>query len=176
MVDNEVTTIRDIIGNESLTVLSGQEATCSAVQSAMSDSEWVHFACHGVQNGLDSSFVLHDGRLTLTALMARPARDAQFAFLSACQTASGDALVPDESVHLAAGLLFAGFRGAAATLWSIKDEDGPAVAGEFYRALCGREGGMRAEDGARALHGAVQALRRAGVPFVRWVPFIHVGI
>jgi CHAT domain-containing protein len=39
------------------------------------------------------------------------------AFLSACQTAMGDETTPDEMMHLAAALLFAGFRSVVATMW-----------------------------------------------------------
>jgi CHAT domain-containing protein len=39
------------------------------------------------------------------------------AFLSACETAKGDKTIPDEAMHLAATLLFAGFRGVVATMW-----------------------------------------------------------
>ncbi|KAJ6522099.1 hypothetical protein DFH09DRAFT_938562 [Mycena vulgaris] len=39
------------------------------------------------------------------------------AVLRACQTAMGDEKLPDEAVHLAASLLFAGFRSVVATMW-----------------------------------------------------------
>jgi CHAT domain-containing protein len=39
------------------------------------------------------------------------------AFLSACETAEDDKKVSDEAMHLAATLLFAGFRGVVATMW-----------------------------------------------------------
>jgi CHAT domain-containing protein len=39
------------------------------------------------------------------------------AFLSACETAKVHKNVPDEAMHLAATLLFAGFRGVIATMW-----------------------------------------------------------
>jgi CHAT domain-containing protein len=40
-----------------------------------------------------------------------------FAFLSACETAKGDRSQPDQAVHLAASLLFCGFRSVIATMW-----------------------------------------------------------
>jgi len=43
--------------------------------------------------------------------------NASLAFLSACQTAMGDENLPDKAFHLAAALLFAGFRGTVATMW-----------------------------------------------------------
>jgi CHAT domain-containing protein len=41
------------------------------------------------------------------------------AFLSACETAKGDEGTPDEAMHLAAAVLFAGFRGVVATMWFV---------------------------------------------------------
>jgi len=62
----------------------------------------------------------------------------------------------------------------------IYDEDGPVVADAFYEEL------FRGADGkpdvrpditrsTLALHIAVDKLRSSGVPFHRWVPFIHMG-
>ncbi|CAE6487268.1 unnamed protein product [Rhizoctonia solani] len=43
------------------------------------------------------------------------------AFLSACQTATGDTNLPDEAVHLASGMLMAGYPSVIATMWSVMD-------------------------------------------------------
>ena len=43
--------------------------------------------------------------------------NASLAFLSACETAMGAEDLPDEAMHLAASLLFAGFGGVVATMW-----------------------------------------------------------
>lgn len=37
--------------------------------------------------------------------------NAWLAFLSPCQSATGDGKLPDEAIHLAAAMLFTGFRG-----------------------------------------------------------------
>jgi CHAT domain-containing protein len=42
---------------------------------------------------------------------------ALFAFLSACETAQGDREQPDQAIHLAAAMLFTGFRSVVATMW-----------------------------------------------------------
>jgi CHAT domain-containing protein len=39
------------------------------------------------------------------------------AFLSACETAKGDNGTPDEAMHLAGVMLFAGFRSVIGTMW-----------------------------------------------------------
>jgi CHAT domain-containing protein len=92
------------------------------------ESSIVHFACHGIQDWrrpLDSGLILTDGRLKLWEIMRGPERDGELdnqkymslAFLSACETAKGNDTMPDETMHLAATLLFAGFPGVVATMW-----------------------------------------------------------
>jgi CHAT domain-containing protein len=82
----------------------------------------VHLACHGVQdvwNPLNSALLLEDGRLRVSQLMELDMPNASLVFLSACQTAMVGDDLPDESMHLAATLLFSGFRGAVATMWWV---------------------------------------------------------
>jgi CHAT domain-containing protein len=101
---------------------------------------------------------------------------AELAFLSACQTATGAKRLPEEAVHLTAGMLLAGYCGVIATMWSIKDNDAPFVADEVYAYLF-KDQRLEPKRAAHALHHAVQKLRKdKGVPFLSWVPFIHVGI
>ena len=79
----------------------------------------VHLACHGQQNSkpLDSALLLDDGQLKVTQLMQLSIQKASLVFLSACETAMGDANLPDEVIHLAAAMLFVGFCGAVGTMW-----------------------------------------------------------
>jgi CHAT domain-containing protein len=102
--------------------------TVETVLVHLQQSSIVHFACHGVQDlehTLDSGLILTDGRLKVADIMRRPRggnsldlkKSMSLAFLSACETAKGDKTVPDEAMHLAATLLFAGFRGVVATMW-----------------------------------------------------------
>ncbi|EUC62982.1 aromatic di-alanine and TPR containing protein, partial [Rhizoctonia solani AG-3 Rhs1AP] len=86
--------------------LIGDQATTAAVLDAMEQHDWVHLACHAHQNVDDptqSGFFLHDGTLDLSAINRRSFKDKGLAFLSACQTASGDEKLPDEAIHLASG-------------------------------------------------------------------------
>ncbi|KAF8604318.1 hypothetical protein BDV93DRAFT_555591 [Ceratobasidium sp. AG-I] len=92
-------------------------------------------------------------------------------------TAKGDSNLPDEAVHLAAGMLMAGFPSVIATMWSIRDEDAPLVAEEVYASLL--EGGEPdSRRAGRALHAAVERLREkvGEKEFASWVPYIHLGI
>jgi tetratricopeptide (TPR) repeat protein len=79
----------------------------------------LHLACHGVQdpNPLKSAILLQDGRLSIEDIMQFDLPHAVLAFLSACQTAKGDRDAPDQAVHLAASMLFCGFRSVIGTMW-----------------------------------------------------------
>ncbi len=145
-------------------------------------------ACHATQEKakpLNSTFRLHhsldhpDGHLPLSQVIAKSFPDADFAYLSACQTATGDESLSEESVHLAAGMLMAGYQSVLATLWSIRDVDAPLVADVVYFRLF-EDRKPDSGKAAVALHHAVQSLRKRVEKepdsFVRWVPFIHVGV
>jgi CHAT domain-containing protein len=86
-----------------------------------SDVNILHLSCHGVQkkNPLASAFILRDGDLTIQELMKLDLKHALLAFLSACQTAKGSQYQPDQAVHLAASMLFCGFKSVIATMWYI---------------------------------------------------------
>ena len=82
----------------------------------------IHFACHAKQNAkqpLKSGFSLYDGQLELSSIIQQRLVGVDFsAFLSASQTNAGGERLSEEAVHLAAGMLAAGCRGAVATMWS----------------------------------------------------------
>ncbi|KAJ6461773.1 CHAT domain-containing protein [Mycena sanguinolenta] len=97
-------------------------AAIDTVQQGMKDSRWVHFACHGVQSTspTESALLLAGhSRLTLSSIINLSLPNVDLAFLSTCQTATGSKELQDESVHLAAGMLLAGYRGVIGTMWSI---------------------------------------------------------
>ncbi|KAJ6526443.1 hypothetical protein B0H19DRAFT_1385724 [Mycena capillaripes] len=167
-----------------LTKLGTNEEPTSVgrVLSLLPDASFVHFACHGSQdlvNPLESALHLGDGDLKVSKVMQNPIQNASLAFLSACETAMGDENAPDEAIHLAATMLFAGFRGVVGTMWTMRDEDGPEVVDVFYNHLFGSspESHPDSTKAAEALHLAVRKLRtEKKVSFQRWVPFIHLGL
>jgi CHAT domain-containing protein len=168
-----------------VTHLASTHGTVKAVLGAMERHDWVHLACHGVQDEsgdpTKSAFFLYDGRLELGQLMGTSLPRAELAVLSACQTAKGDEKLPEEAVHLAAGMLAVGYQSVVATMWSIADQDGPVLAEGLYAALKNNLKERRAGEGLRvayALHEAVGRLReKVGEEnFVRWVPFVHYGL
>jgi CHAT domain-containing protein len=180
--DKELELIKQFDSSLNIRSLRGQSATVERVLEGMEERSWVHFACHAIQHAsspTNSAFCLHNGHLTLLKIITKSFHNADFAFLSACQTAAGDENLPDEAVHLAAGMLTSGYRSVIATMWSIKDDDAPLIAGEVYPRLVS-EPVPDSAMAAHALHDAVKCLREkleeTGNPaFLSWVPFIHVG-
>ncbi|KAJ7469419.1 TPR-like protein [Mycena galericulata] len=161
--------------------LNGDMATVDSVQQGMRDSAWVRFACHGVQDishPTESALLLAgSSRLTLSSIIRQALPHADLAFLSACQTATGDKSLQEESVHLAAGMLLAGYRSVIATMWTIMDNDAPKVTGDVYEHLF-RTSPPDPTRAAEALHLAIQKLRQESSgkkSFFHWVPFIHIG-
>jgi CHAT domain-containing protein len=73
------------------------EATLENVIAGLKKSSFVHFACHGVQdatNPNESALLLaNSSRLTLSHLQNLSLPHARFAFLSACQTSTGDEML-----------------------------------------------------------------------------------
>ncbi|THU94644.1 hypothetical protein K435DRAFT_559605, partial [Dendrothele bispora CBS 962.96] len=140
-------------------------ATVEAVSGEMSNHDIIHLSCHGIQNmknPLYSAFALYDGRLELNKLMRLSLKNKELAFLSACQTATGDERLPEEAVHLAAGMLAIGYPSVIATMWSIGDKDAPLIADKFYSNLLGSRGDSESQkaklNSAYALHEAVKSL------------------
>ncbi|KAK7021242.1 CHAT domain-containing protein [Favolaschia claudopus] len=156
--------------------LGGKDVNRETLVSALEQYPWVHFACHAKQDPspFQSSFQLNDGQMTLLDLLRSRRPNAQLAFLSACNTATGDWKTPDETLHLSAALQFSGFQSVVGTLWPMADCDGPEVAREFYRHLFKSER-PSSRDSAVALSVATKHLRRQGVPLDRWINFVHMG-
>jgi CHAT domain-containing protein len=48
---------------------------------------------------------------------------AMITYLSACETAKGGKKQPDQAVHLAASMLFCGFRSVVGTMWYVPCKD-----------------------------------------------------
>ncbi|TFK16347.1 hypothetical protein FA15DRAFT_553296, partial [Coprinopsis marcescibilis] len=60
----------------------------------------------------------------------------------------------------AGGMLAAGYRGVVATMWSIRDQQAPQVAEDFYEYLLAEGGtGINGSRASYALHHAIQKWR-----------------
>ena len=182
-VATELEHIRAVIRNSPsarTTLLESSVGTVKEVLSLMKEADWVHFACHGIQDAAsptESGLCLADQRrLKISDIMALSRSRGGLAFLSACQTAMGDEGLSDEAIHIAAGMLFAGYGGVVGTMWSISDKLAPDVARSVYQRLFGNSTKPDYREAARALHEAVGHLRGTNASFVEWLPFIHVGL
>lgn len=167
--------------------VEGGDLTVDACLDHLEEFSSVHFACHGYQNPedpLQSRFYFHTGTLTLAAILQKNLKNADVAFLSACQTSTGDENLPEEAVHLAAGMLAAGYRRVVASMWSIGDTTAQKVANDFYDYLWkdrepGSGSGFDGSQSAYALHHATQKLRDdlgdTDDAILAWAPFVHFG-
>ena len=165
-------------------LLEGAEATTDKVKTEIKSHNWVHFACHGIQDmaePLKSGVHLHNGHLELLEIMRQQIPNPDLAFLLACQTSKGDLKLSDEVVHFAAGMLSAGYRGVVGTMWSISDMHGPEFAIEFYKYLLTKKGseGLDSTQAAYALDYAVKKVQKSlgdsDAAFLTWVPYVHFG-
>lgn len=185
-------------------LLEGRDATVARVKDELKNHSWVHFACHAIQDAysLKSGLHLHDRRLELLEIMKQrtmseamissdstAVTEWDLAFLSACQTGTGDENLSDEVVHIAAGMLAVGYSSVVATMWSIKDAYGKEIAVSFYKHLLNElsipgQDGRQEENGpgkaAWALDWAVSDLRKTlgdkEEGLLVWVPYVHYGV
>jgi CHAT domain-containing protein len=163
----------------------GSQVTIDESLKHMQDYSSVHLACHASQNPtepLQSRFLFHNGSLDLATIIQQNLKNADLAFLSACQTSTGEEKLPEEAVHLAAGMLAAGYRRVVATMWAIEDRHAPQVASDFYTHLWSHQkksGGFDGTHSAYALHHAIQQLRQkldnSQQSFLAWIPYVHFG-
>ncbi|MEV5105533.1 CHAT domain-containing protein [Streptomyces massasporeus] len=174
-VDRETDAVRRLLPHARHTSLINAKATVRAVCEELPDSPCVHFACHGIQDfGAPSSsgVVLADGTLSILDIARLRIEDAELAYLSACQTATGGTRLPDESLHLAAALHLAGFRQVVGTLWAVRDTLAADVAEDFYAAIAAK--GL--DSAAEAIAGATRRLRdRYPLEPLLWAGFVHMG-
>jgi CHAT domain-containing protein len=120
-VRDESRIIRALLQAASVPVLNDMDTTFGPqdIIKHLPDAALVHMATHGEQtdNPLRSRFALRDGNLTIADLLRLRLPHAVLAFLSACETARGSDVQPDQVLHLATSMLFCGFRTVIATLW-----------------------------------------------------------
>ena len=167
--------------------VEGNDLTVDACLDHLEKFSSVHFACHGYQNpeeSLKSRLYFHTGTLDLAAILRKDLKNADLAFLSACETSTGEETLADEAVHLAAGMLAAGYRRVVATMWSISDRHAPEVSKDFYEFLWAhrdKDSGTKFDGrlSAYALHHAIRNLRdnldNTELSLLTWIPYVHFG-
>ncbi|GAA4468826.1 CHAT domain-containing protein [Phytohabitans houttuyneae] len=164
-------------------VLTGPDADRAAVSAAMREHAWAHFACHASHDLTDPSrsrLLLHDHAqdpFTVVEISRLRLSQAQFAYLSACDTARGGLRLPDEAIHVGGALQLAGYQHVIATLWAVSDTIAARMTTQVYRAMRTGDGHTLAPDtAALALHAATRALRRR-YPHdpTLWAGYVHLG-
>jgi CHAT domain-containing protein len=120
MTSQEAVTVQRLVSPLAKVI---QISKCDEVLEHIRTASILHLACHGTQSladALQSSFHLEDGTLPVSKLMELELPSAFLAVLSACETAKGDSTQPDQAIHLAATMVFAGFKSVVATMWYLE--------------------------------------------------------
>ncbi|MEU8265311.1 CHAT domain-containing protein [Micromonospora sp. NPDC048999] len=177
---------RDLLASrftpQTRTVLTGPDATRHNVLTHLHGHHWLHASCHGTQNLAEPAtggLIPHDwdtaGLITVTDLAGPDHTGGEFAFLSACKTATGGATNLDEAITVAAAMHHAGWRHVVGTLWSIWDDTAPTITQDLYAQLLLGED-FDARTAAHALHHALHKLRASDPTRPsNWAPFVHTG-
>ncbi|MET9053979.1 CHAT domain-containing protein [Streptomyces bacillaris] len=164
--------------------LAGPRATRESVRGALPRHTSAHFACHGVSEPRNpaTSRLLLDDHLTapfdVATVSGLDLASAELAYLSACSTTESGVRSADESVHITAAFLLAGFPGVVGTLWPVQDSAARRIAVAFYEEMYAEgAGGGPVDRAAYALQHAVDRLRvkRPDLPAL-WSAHLHMGV
>ena len=159
-------------------VLSGDAATPVEVASWLRDASWVHFACHGesiLESPLGSRLLLGGSAgaaLTVQDILDLNLPAAEFAYLSACDTANSGVTSPDQSLHLVSAFQVAGYRRVVGTLWPVNDRFAADTAEVVYRGLRARGA---AETALVVREEMEQAYRDHPSLPKTWASFVYFG-
>ena len=166
---DEARAVAEILPNSRL--LLSEEATRERLSELGDGCRFVHIATHGLyrkDNPMFSALQLGDTRLSLLDLYDLKL-EAELAVLSGCGTGLSDVQGADELVGLTRGLLFAGARSVAATLWDVNDESTAEFMRHFYGSL------TEEREPAGALQHAMLSLRESYPHPYYWAPFVLTG-
>ena len=178
-VNIELANISQRVGSvATLTCIQDDDATIAKVGEELSKNDFVHLACHGIpdeKHPFESGFLLCDGLLKVEDILRYDLQNAKFAYLSACHTTVGDKESPDEVIHLAAAMQFAGFRSVIGTMWAVDDAHTDEITSRFYENMVDESGRLDHGRAALALHKTMRRVRSSDVPFDQWILYIHIG-
>lgn len=160
--------------------LINEDATHDAVLSRLATSEWTHFACHAASDPVDpgeSRLLVHDHAdkpLRVVEISRLNLSEPEFAFLSACSTATTSLDLVNESIHVASAFQLAGYPHVIGTLWEISDSIATKIATQLYAELAACDFDIR--GAAESLHKAIRMVRDLypQMPTL-WAAHIHVG-
>ena len=175
-VGTELDNIRQRVeGSASFTRIDGEDPCISRVVDELGKNEWVHFVCHGLPNRKEpfqSAFALHDGRFTIQRIIGCDLKNSEFAYLSACHTTVGDEENPDEVIHLASAMQFAGFRSVIGMMWAVDDGETSKIISTFYKYMVDEFGRLGHTRAAYALN---RTMKPVDIPFDQRILYIHLG-
>lgn len=159
------------------TLLEGERATRNRVSQELARHRWAHLSCHGDQDltqPLQGGLLLYDGVLTFGDVAGHH-HNGEYAFLSACKTATGGIRLADEVVAVASALHYTGYRHVIASSWSVLGSKAADLAEAVYADLSS-DGAFSPDRAAWALHRGIRMLRdrHPSQPSV-WMPFTHTG-
>ena len=110
--------------------------------------------------------------------VGRNLTNAEFVYLSACHTAVGDEESPDEVIHLASAMQFAGFRSVIGTMWQVDDAETNKIVPLFYKHRVDESGCLDHTRAAFALWETMRSLKSGTsgkVPLDQRVLYVHIG-
>ena len=166
---------RLVDGLAMFTRIEGQDACITNVADELGNNEWVHFACHGIpsqEKPFQSAFALYDEGFTIQHITQCNLLKPEFAYLSAYHTTVGDEESPDEMIHLAAAMQFAGFRSVIGTMWGVDDSETNKVIPTFYDLMVDDSGCLDYTRAARALW---MTMKKVDIPMDQRMLYIHLG-
>lgn len=121
---------------------------------------------------------MHDGPITILDLIEKDLPHAELAVLSACHSARVCTSLPDEVLHPAASMMFAGYKSVVGTMWALDDALGSALAEKFYGLMFDEKDGPKDySEAAGMLHKAFGALVQDGykIPLMQRINVVHYG-
>ncbi len=181
----ELRRVARTLGASEDSIVVGQAATKDRLLAApLQDYRVLHFATHGLVAGeLDGlrepALVLslpphsdkaEDALLTASEV-ATLQLNADWAVLSACNTASGDKVGADALSGLARAFFFAGARALLVSHWSVDSDAAVSLTTRTFKFLAKEPQLRRAE----AFQRAMLTLIAEGHPPSYWAPFVVVG-
>ncbi|KAF8441750.1 CHAT domain-containing protein, partial [Boletus edulis BED1] len=100
----------------------------------------------------------------------RDLKNPEFTYLSACHTTVGDEESPDEEIHLASAMQFAGFRSVIGTMWAVDDSATTKITSTFYRHVVDESGRL---DHTRAALALNETMKTVHIPFDQRILYIY---
>jgi CHAT domain-containing protein len=160
-------------------LLSGREATLSAIEQHRAGAEVFHFAGHGFSNAGNGGLLLSTGAdknggagvLDGRTMAQQDWSRCRLAVLSACSAGTGEARGTVNPESLVRSLLWAGVARVVASRWNMDTQAGVPFMDQFYTSL------ISGEETPEALQHAAQRLRRDGAtshPYY-WAGFQSFG-